>query len=158
MVVRGWYMTHFDRRDLLHSKKICLDGFCTFSDLYVLICEFSRFFRKFRLVRLVRGKNIFPTVNSEKFFQKLIFTKILISGKTMILQLHFGIFISGELPLYQECKFFEMKVVGFFLVCVYLFILKSSHQLKDDNSVFFSKNVISFGQYGIVVYPNSTKP
>ena len=27
MVVRGWYMTHFDRRDVLNTKKICLDEF-----------------------------------------------------------------------------------------------------------------------------------
>ncbi len=33
MVARGWYMTHFDRRDFLNSKKIGLGEFRDFSDL-----------------------------------------------------------------------------------------------------------------------------
>ena len=49
MVVRGWYMTHFDRRDLLHSKK-------------------NRFRVVLHLVRLIWGDlgifSIFPEISS----------------------------------------------------------------------------------------------
>ena len=48
MVIRGWYMTYFDHRDLLNSKKLVWDGFHNFPDLYEPICDFSRFFRGFR--------------------------------------------------------------------------------------------------------------
>ena len=41
MVVRGWYMTHFDRRDLLKSKKLVWGGFSNMSDYSGPICEFS---------------------------------------------------------------------------------------------------------------------
>ena len=40
MVVRGWYMTHFDRRDVLNTKKICLDGFRNLSDIQWPIRDF----------------------------------------------------------------------------------------------------------------------
>ena len=40
MVARGWYMTHFDRRDLLNSKKLGWDGFHNLSDLHEPICVF----------------------------------------------------------------------------------------------------------------------
>ncbi len=118
MVARGWYRTHFDRRDFLKTKKIGLGWFCNFSDLYVLICDISRFFRKFRLERLMGGQNIFPTYDSEIFFQKLIFIKSFFFGETMILQLHFGIFTFGILPFNQKCQVFESLVVGFFLESV----------------------------------------
>ena len=38
MVVRSWYMTHFDRTDLLNSKKQVWGGFRKLSDLYGPIC------------------------------------------------------------------------------------------------------------------------
>ena len=40
MVVRGWYMTHFDRRDVLNTEKICLDGFRNLSDIQRSIRDF----------------------------------------------------------------------------------------------------------------------
>ena len=39
MVARGSYMTHFDRRDLLKSKKHVWGCFRNLSDLPGLICE-----------------------------------------------------------------------------------------------------------------------
>ena len=49
MVVRGWYMTHFDRRDILKSKKFGLGRFRDFSGATVLILSiFTIFFGKFR--------------------------------------------------------------------------------------------------------------
>ena len=44
MVARGWYTAHFDRTDLLNTKKIGLDGFCHLSNFSGPICEISRFF------------------------------------------------------------------------------------------------------------------
>ena len=44
LVIRGWYMTHFDRRDLLHSKKQVWGGYRNYSDLLKPICEFSMIF------------------------------------------------------------------------------------------------------------------
>ena len=46
MVVWGWYMTHFDRRDCLMPKKIDLDDFRILPDLQDPICEFADFFLK----------------------------------------------------------------------------------------------------------------
>ena len=40
MVVRGWYMAHFHRRDFLKSKKIGLGGFRNMPDPQRSICEF----------------------------------------------------------------------------------------------------------------------
>ena len=40
MIVRGWYMTHFDRRDLLNSKKQVWGGFHNIPDLPGPICDF----------------------------------------------------------------------------------------------------------------------
>ncbi len=50
MVIRGRYMTHFDRRDLLKSKKLVWDRFHNIFALPGPIREFSRFFRKFRRI------------------------------------------------------------------------------------------------------------
>ena len=44
MVVRGWYMTHFDRTDLLNSKKQVWGGFRNLPVLCGPICELSDFF------------------------------------------------------------------------------------------------------------------
>ena len=44
MVVRGWYMTHFDRRDLQKSKKLFWGRFRITSDFSGPICEISWFF------------------------------------------------------------------------------------------------------------------
>ena len=85
MVVGDWYMTHFDRRDLLKSKKLVWGRFRNMPDLPGPICDFLRFFRKFRLEWLVSGKNIFQIFDSEIFFQKLIFTKTFNFPETMIL-------------------------------------------------------------------------
>ena len=43
MVTRGWYLTHFDNRDLLKSKKIDLGGFRNMPYLHGPICEICRF-------------------------------------------------------------------------------------------------------------------
>ena len=59
MVVRGWYMTHFDRRDLLHSKKLGVGWLRTFSDCHGPICEFSRFFQKFHKISHVLKNRFF---------------------------------------------------------------------------------------------------
>ena len=44
MVVRGWYMTHFDRRNVLNSEKLGFGRFRTFSDHQRSIFDFSMFF------------------------------------------------------------------------------------------------------------------
>ena len=44
MVARGWYTAHFNRTDILNTKKISLDGFCHLSNFSGPICEISRFF------------------------------------------------------------------------------------------------------------------
>ena len=74
MVVRGWYMTHFNRRDLLNSKKQVWGGFRNLPGLCGQICEFSRFFGNFNLDRC-SSKTDFLTSESEKNVQKLIFFK-----------------------------------------------------------------------------------
>ena len=75
MVVRGWYMTHFDHRDLLNSEKKVWDGFHNLPALPGPICDFSRFFRGFRAVRLILEKPSSWTSESEKNVRKLIFSK-----------------------------------------------------------------------------------
>ena len=66
IVVRGWYMPHFDRRDLLNSEKQVWGGFRNLPDLCEPICGISRFFAE---------KVIFLTLESEKNDRKLIFFK-----------------------------------------------------------------------------------
>ena len=72
MVVRGWYMTHFDRTDLLNSKKQVWGGFRNLPDLGGPICDFSHFFRKFRSGWLV-AKNRFFDFRVRKNDRKLLF-------------------------------------------------------------------------------------
>ena len=75
MVARGWYMTHFDRRDLLNSEKKVWDGFHNLPALPGLICDFSRFLRGFRAGRRILEKPSSWTSESEKNVRKLIFSK-----------------------------------------------------------------------------------
>ena len=70
MVVRGWYMTHFDRRDLLQSKKQVWGGFRNLSDLPGPICEISRFFSEISVWEAGSRKPIFLTSEYENFFEK----------------------------------------------------------------------------------------
>ena len=75
MVVRGWYMTRFDHRDLLNSEKKVWDGFHNLPALTGPICDFSRFSRGFRARRLILEKPSSWTSESEKNVPKLIFSK-----------------------------------------------------------------------------------
>ena len=72
MVVRGWYMTHFDRRDLLHSKKLGVGWLRTLSDCHGPICEFSRFFRNFTRFHM-SWKTDFFNFRPRNFFSKINF-------------------------------------------------------------------------------------
>ena len=92
-------MTHFDRRDLLESKKQVWGGFHNLSDLPSTIREFSRFFRKI-LTEAQKPKNPSAPISSPKiFFKNYSSTTKLVFLETRILQLHFGIFTSGVLPV-----------------------------------------------------------
>ena len=75
MVVRGWYTTHFDRRDLLNSKKLCWGGFPNLRGLPGPIRDFSRFFRGFRPRPRIIEKPSSWTSESEKNVRKLIISK-----------------------------------------------------------------------------------
>ena len=85
MVIRGRYMTHFDRMDLLHSKKIDLGRFCTLSDFPGAICEFSRFFQEYLQISHVLKNGFFQLSTSKFFFKNLFSPKILFFFKTVIL-------------------------------------------------------------------------
>ena len=74
MVVRGWYMTHIDRRDLLNSKKLIWDGFPNLPGIPGPICDFSRFFWGFRAAPQILEKPSSWTSESEKNVRKLIFS------------------------------------------------------------------------------------
>ena len=76
MVVRGWNMTHFDRRDLLKYKKIGLGWFCYLSDLQEPICEISDFFPQFSLWSSNSWKSSARTFDLEFFFSKIDFYQI----------------------------------------------------------------------------------
>ena len=73
IVVWGWYMTHFDRRDLLKSKKKVWDGFHHLSVIPGPICDFPRIFREFRGGPRILEKPSSWTSESEKNVQKSIF-------------------------------------------------------------------------------------
>ena len=94
-------------------------GIATIPTLMCWFCKFYRFFSEISSWAVNPRKPIFPTIDSKIFLQKWFSLKFLISGKTRILQLHFGIFTFPILPFYQKCHVFETLVVGFFLVFVY---------------------------------------
>ena len=63
-------MPHFDRTDLLESKKQVWGGFRNLPDLPGPICEISRFFSEISVWVADREKPIFLTFESENLFQK----------------------------------------------------------------------------------------
>ena len=108
MVVRGWYMTHFDRKDLLRSKKIVSDRFHILPDLPGTICEIFRFFCNFcQNLQLLKNR-FFLTFKFENFSQKWFLCDNFFFCETMILKLYFGIFTSGRLLLARAHEFFEI--------------------------------------------------
>ena len=75
MVVWGWYMTHFDRKNILNSKKICLGGFRNLSDLQRSIHEFLGFFWEISTEAQNPQKSSASTLDLENFFQYLSLCK-----------------------------------------------------------------------------------
>ena len=102
MDVRGWYMPHFDRRDLLNSKKQVWGGFRNLPDLYGPICEFSRFFGKFRSGPRILKNRFFWLQSPKKWSKITFFSNFLKLPKNMILQLQNGISTSVVLPIDQK--------------------------------------------------------
>ena len=113
MVVRGWYMTHFDRRDLLNSKKQVWGGFRNLPDLRGPICEFSRFFWKFRSGPRILEKWFFWLQSPKKMFENWFFSSFIFFPKNTILELHFGMFTSGILLIHRVHEFFEILTSTF---------------------------------------------
>ena len=99
MVVRGWYMPHFDRTDLLVFRKQVWGGFRYLPDLTGPICENFRFFRKFRSGRLIVKNRFFLLSSPKILFKNNFFTSFVVFPENMVLQLHFGIFTLGVLPV-----------------------------------------------------------
>ena len=85
MVVRGWYMTHFDRRDPLNSKKLVWGGFHNLPDLPGLICEFSGFFWKSRDARRILENQVHGLSTKEKMLENIFFQNFFEISKNMIL-------------------------------------------------------------------------
>ena len=100
MVVRGRYMTHFDRRDLLESKKLVWDRFRNMPALQMSICEFLGFFRGISRIAQNPQKPSASTLDLEIFFQKLISCCEFCLCENTVLKLHFGIFTSGGTQFY----------------------------------------------------------
>ena len=75
MVVRSLYMTHFDRRDLLNSKKQVQDGFHLLPAIPGPICDFSRIFREFRVGTWILENIFFNRSSKEKMFENDFFSK-----------------------------------------------------------------------------------
>ena len=69
MVVQGWYITHFDRRDILNTQKICLGGFRNLSDLQRSIHEFLGNFDRGTESPKIECLNFGP----RNFFSKIVF-------------------------------------------------------------------------------------
>ena len=113
MVVRGWYMTLFDRRDLLNSEKNVWDGFHHLSAIPGPICDFSRIFQEIRVGTWILENRFFNRSSPKKMFENDFFQNVLKLSKNMILELHFGIFTSIVLPIFAEPEFFESKAVTF---------------------------------------------
>ena len=108
MVLWGRYMIHFDRRDLLKSKKISLGSIPQHirtpradSRIFAIFSEISPNFS-------CREKPIFLTSNSEKLVEKWFFSNIFEISKNMILELHFDIFTLSVPQIYQKWWVFEI--------------------------------------------------
>ena len=69
MVVWGWYMTHFDRRDLLKCEKLVLDRFRNIPVLPDPICKIFRFFRNFHQISQVLKMRFFGLSSPKIFFK-----------------------------------------------------------------------------------------
>ena len=119
MVVRGWYMTHFDRRDLLNSKKI---GFRNMPGLYVPICEIFRFFWNFRPGRLIRENEFLKLPSPNFFFKIYIFAKFSNGFWNCDTSAPFWYIYIGQTPNSLCAGVFENLVVRFFpYMCISLF-------------------------------------
>ena len=106
-------MPHFDRTDLLESKKTGLGWVPqlvrpTGADLR----KFS-FFPEISVWAAGREKPIFLTFESEKNVKNNFFLGFVVFLENMILQLHFGIFTSGVLPLDQKRQGSEVLTYTF---------------------------------------------
>ena len=83
MVVQGWHMTHFNRKDILNTKKLCLGGFRNFPDLPRSIREILGFFREIFVVTQNHQKSSASTLDLEIFSQKLFSCKNIWMRKNM---------------------------------------------------------------------------
>ena len=81
MVVRGWYMPHFDRRDLLDSKKQVWGGFRNLPGLYGPISEIFSIFSEISPGQPRSKKVIFLTSESEKMIENYFFFKFFETSK-----------------------------------------------------------------------------
>ncbi len=108
IVVRGWYMTHFDRRGLLKSKKFVWGRFRNISGLPGPIFDFSWFFRKFHQISHVMKNRFFWHPSPKNWSKNGFFANIFEISKNMILELHFGIFTLSVPQIYQKCQVFEI--------------------------------------------------
>ena len=82
------------------------------SDLPGPICESYRFFGNFGLGGSSK-KTDFLTFESEKIFKNNFLLNFVVFPENMILQLHFGIFTSGVLPVDQKRQVFEILSATF---------------------------------------------
>ena len=75
MVVRGWYMPHFDRRDLLDSKKTGLGWFPQLARPPRADLRFFSIFSEISIWAAATQKVIFLTSESEKMIANYFFFK-----------------------------------------------------------------------------------
>ena len=75
MVVQGWHMTHYNRKDILNTKKLCLGGFRNLSDLQRSNHVFLGFFREILVDVQNPKKSSASTFEFENFAQKLFSCK-----------------------------------------------------------------------------------
>jgi len=122
MVVRGWYMPHFDRTDLLESKKQVWGGFRNLSDLRGPICEISRFFRNFRSGRLIAKNRFFLTFESEKNFKNNFFSRFCSFPWKYATSAPFWYIYFGRTPTRSKTpRFGNLNIHFFLLMCITLF-------------------------------------
>ena len=76
MVVRGWYMTHFDRTDLLNSQKTGLGWFPQLARPLRADLRIFSIFSEISVWNTDPQKPIFLSFESEKNVRKLFFSKI----------------------------------------------------------------------------------